>query len=87
MRWFGHLSRHETLANTILQGRVEGTRIIGRPKRSWIYPCIYPSYIYDVYEWTGMSTLSLLDVTIDRYRWKKLYITSYHVTPTTTRHA
>ena len=25
MSWFGHVSRHDTLENTILQGRVEGT--------------------------------------------------------------
>ena len=31
MSWFGHVSRHDTLANIILQGRVEGSRKIGRP--------------------------------------------------------
>ena len=28
MSWFGHVSRNDTLVNTILQGRVEGTRKI-----------------------------------------------------------
>ena len=39
-----------------LQGRVEGSRKIGRPKMN----CMD-----DVYEWTGMSTRSLFDVTKD----------------------
>ena len=30
MSWFGHVSRHDILANTILQGRVESSR-----KRGW----------------------------------------------------
>ena len=34
MSWFGNVSRHDTLANTILQGRVEGIRKRGRPKRN-----------------------------------------------------
>ena len=75
--WFGHVSTHETLPNTIIQGRVEGTRKIGRPKRTWMD---------DVYEWTGMYTGSLLDVMKYRYSWKKLCMTPYHVHPTTTRH-
>ena len=28
--WFGHVSRHKTLENTILKVRVEGTRKIGQ---------------------------------------------------------
>ena len=54
---------------TILQDRVEGTRKIGRPKWN----------LMDVYEWNGMSTRSLLDVTKYHYIWKKLCITPYHV--------
>ena len=34
MAWFGHMSRHDTLTNTILQGRVEGIRKRGRTKRN-----------------------------------------------------
>ena len=41
--WFGHDSRYGTLVNTILQGRVEGIRKRGRPKRNWMD---------NVYEWT-----------------------------------
>ena len=52
------ISWFDTLANTILQGRVEGSRKRGRPKRNWMD---------DVYEWTGMSTRYLLDITKYRY--------------------
>ena len=52
MSLFGHVSRHDTLENTILQDRVEDTRKIGRPKSN---------SIDDVYELIGMSTQSLFD--------------------------
>ena len=71
------LSRHDILTNTILQGGVEDIRKIGRPKMNWMD---------DVYEWTGMSTRSLLDVMKDRYSWKKLCVMLYHVPPTKIRH-
>ena len=77
MSWFGHLSRHDTFENTILQYRVDVTRKRDRPKRNWVY---------DIYEWIGMPTRSLLDVTKYRYSWKKLCMTPYHVAPTTSRH-
>ena len=60
--WFCHMSRHDILTNTILQGRVEGIRKIGRPTRNWMD---------DIYEWTGMSTLYLINVMKDSYSWKK----------------
>ena len=56
--WFGHMSRHDILTNTILQGRVKGIRKIGHPIMNWMD---------DVYEWTGMSTLYLINVTKDSY--------------------
>ena len=79
MSLFGHVSRHDIMANTGLQRRVEGIKERGHPKKNWMD---------DVYKWTGMSTRSLLDVTKYRYSWEKLCMTPYHVTPTTTpRHA
>ena len=56
IRWFGHMSRHDILTNTILQDRFEGIRKRGGPTRNWMD---------DVYEWTGMSTLYLINVTKD----------------------
>ena len=70
MSWVDHVSRHEILSNTILQGRIEGKRNIGRHKMNWMH---------DVYEWIGMSTRSLLDVTKYRYSCNKLCQTPYNV--------
>ena len=69
--WFGHMSRHDTLENTILQGRVEGTRKKGRPKRNSIYDghC------------TGIYTRYLLGVMKYHYSWEKLFMMQYHVPP------
>ena len=58
IRWFCHMSRHDILTNTILQDRVEFTKKRGHPKRN----CMD-----DVYEWTGMSTLYLINVTKDSH--------------------
>ena len=49
--WVGHMIRHDILTNTVLQGRVEGIRKRGRPKRNWM------DYVYEM---TGISTLYLI---------------------------
>ena len=36
LKWFGHISRHDNLCKTIMQGAVEGSRIRGRLKQKWI---------------------------------------------------
>ena len=35
LQWFGHVTRHDTLSKTILQGTLEGGRRRGRPRKSW----------------------------------------------------
>ena len=35
LKYFGHVSRHDSLEKLILQGRVEGSRSRGRPRRKW----------------------------------------------------
>ena len=66
--WFGHIwtymSRYDILPNTILQGHVEGIRKRGNLTINWMY---------DVYEWTGMSTLYLINVTKDIYIYIYIY--------------
>ena len=48
--WFVHVSRHDTLANTILQGRVEGSRKRGRPtKIGWTTSMSGPVCLPDIY--------------------------------------
>ena len=43
MSWIDHVSIHDTLANTVLQDRVEGTRKIVYPKWNWM------DYVYERY--------------------------------------
>lgn len=35
LQWFGHVTRHQSLAKTILQGWVPGSRKVGRQKMWW----------------------------------------------------
>ena len=44
--WFGHMSRHDILTNSMLHGRFEGMRKRGGPTMNWME---------DVYEFTSMS--------------------------------
>ena len=58
LRWFGHVVKAKgTLANTILQGTVEGTRKRGRPKRIWMD---------DIKDWTGRNVEKLLPLAENR---------------------
>ena len=64
LAWYGHVTRAKgTLANTILQGTVEGSRNRGRPKRQWVK---------DIESWTGQNTSSLLRVAEDRVEWRRI---------------
>ena len=46
LKWFGHVTRQNSLANTIMHGAVRGSRPQGRPKKTWLQ---------NVKEWTGSS--------------------------------
>ena len=35
MKYFGHITRHNTLEKLVLQGKIEGARRKGRPRRKW----------------------------------------------------
>ena len=64
LQWFGHACRRKgSLTNTILQGKVEGTRPRGRPRRTWIN---------DLKEWTGRTSAQLTRLADDRQSWKSL---------------
>jgi hypothetical protein len=63
LAWYGHVSRHESLSKTILQGTVEGKRRRGRQRKSWSD---------NVTEWTGCNIASLLRQAEDRELWRSL---------------
>ena len=36
LAWFGHVTRHDSLSKTILQGTVGGGRLLGRQMKCWM---------------------------------------------------
>ena len=36
LAWFGHVTRHDSLSKTILQGTLEGGRRCGRQRKCWM---------------------------------------------------
>ena len=63
MKWFGHVTRHNSLSKTALQGTVEGGRKRGRQRKLW-------SDI--IKQWTEMDLYSLLNLAQDQEEWRKL---------------
>ena len=33
--YFGHVKRHDTIEKTVLEGKIEGKRSRGKPRRAW----------------------------------------------------
>ena len=67
MAWFGHVTRHQTLSKTILQGTVPGSRKRGRQKKQWMD---------NIREWTGRKDEELIRTAEDRHAWRLLTRTS-----------
>ena len=65
LSYYGHLCRHYCLSKTIMQGRVEGTRVIGRPKKDLMANIIL---------WTGKTVGELLEKVKDRNGWRDLLL-------------
>ena len=72
LAWFGHVTRHDTLSKTILQGTVEGGRRRGRQRKSWTD---------NVKEWTDLSIPALLTTAANRTAWRKLSVSSALMSP------
>ncbi|GFS24369.1 endonuclease-reverse transcriptase [Elysia marginata] len=62
LAWFGHVTRHDSLSKTILQGAVEGKRRRGRQKKAWCD---------NIKEWTGMAMCELVRSASDRDAWRQ----------------
>ena len=63
LRWYGHVTRGESLSKTFLQGTVPGTRSQGRPKKTWND---------NILEWAKMNTTETLRTAKDRDQWKEI---------------
>ncbi|XP_070193795.1 uncharacterized protein [Littorina saxatilis] len=62
LMWFGHVTRHDSLSKTILQGTVEGGRRRGRQRKSWSD---------NIKDWTQLSFPDLLVTASDRNAWRR----------------
>ena len=63
LAWFGHVTRHNSLAKTILQGSVHGQRKRGRPRKAWFD---------NIKEWTGQPLSNLLRTSELREEWRSV---------------
>lgn len=61
LKYFGHVVRGGGMAKEVMEGKIEGSRGRGRPKRNWIS---------DVVEWSGCSAEELSRKTRDRAEWR-----------------
>ena len=75
LTWYGHVNRHNSLAKTIMQGFVEGTRRRGKQRKCWMD---------NIFEWTNMDLQVLLRQTEDREGWRKITTASSRMLPPTT---
>ena len=65
LSYYGHLCRHDSLSKTIMQGRVEGTRVRGRPKKDWMA---------NIIQWTDKTVGELLEKVKDRNYWRRFVV-------------
>ena len=63
LTWFGHVTRHNNLPKTVLQGTLEGGRKRGRQMKCWMD---------NVKEWTRMDSPTLIRKAEDRHTWHSL---------------
>ena len=62
LSYFGHVKRHDSLERVIMEGRAEGRRRRGRPRRKWDD---------DIGDWLGMDINSAGRLTSDRHAFRK----------------
>ena len=63
LSWFGHITRHNTLPKTVLQGTLEGGRRRGRQTKCWMD---------NIKDWTRLDSPSLIREAEDRAGWRRL---------------
>ena len=76
LAWFGHVTRHDSLSKTILQGTWEGGRRRGRQRKCWMD---------NLKEWTYLPMPELLTKASCRRLWKRVSAESSIMSPPTTQ--
>ena len=76
LAWFGHVTRHDNLLKTILQGTLAGGRHCGRQRKCWMD---------NIREWPCLPMPELLTRASCRKDWKRVSAESFFMTPLMTR--
>ena len=63
LRYFGHVTRAQNISTHILQGRIDGRRSRGRPRKRWGD---------NVKEWTGDTLTQCTRLAHDRRAWRRM---------------
>ena len=61
LKYFGHLQRHDTLQRRLMEGRVDGKRLRGRPRQMWVD---------NITHWTGRPMTNIRGAAADRKYWR-----------------
>lgn len=72
LTFFGHHIRANRILKTLIQGKVEGERKRGKPRRSWSD---------DLVDWTGLSLADLCREAENRTNWRARVSTWVHQRP------
>ena len=70
--WFGHVTRHDSLSKTILQGTLEGRQCCGWQRKFWLD---------DIEEWTSLPLPELFTMASWRKGWKRISAQSSVMSP------
>ena len=62
LKYFGHVTRHNTLEKDILLGTMPGKRRQGGQKKQWLD---------DITQWSGQSLVSMVRMAEDRVRYRR----------------
>ena len=63
LAWFEHVTRHDSLSKTILQGTLEGGQRRGRQRQCWMD---------NIKEWTSLPRPELFTIASCRKQWKRI---------------
>ena len=69
LQWFGHVIRHQSLAETIMLGWVHGSRKVGRHRTMWCGNVNVSCFL-----WSFEVAIRSAE---DRWKWRKIIRTSF----------